>query len=48
VHLLFRGGFQSGLAGGTLTLEVTAGAGGVACRALDVTWNAAAAILNQP
>jgi hemolysin type calcium-binding protein len=49
VHLLFRGGFQSGLAGGTLTLEITAGVGGgVACRAVDVTWNAAAAILNQP
>jgi hypothetical protein len=50
VRFLLRGSFQSGLAGGTLSVEVTStGAGAaLACRAVDVTWNAAAAILNQP
>jgi Ca2+-binding RTX toxin-like protein len=49
-HVVVTGSFQSGLASGTLTLEVAhAGAGGaVACSAAGVTWNAAAAILNQP
>ncbi len=50
VHVVVGGHLQSGLAGGSVTLEVRYPAAGpsTACTAANVAWTAAADILNEP
>jgi Ca2+-binding RTX toxin-like protein len=50
VHIVVDGHLQSGLAGGSVTLEVRYPAAGptTVCTASNVAWTAAAGILNEP